>query len=193
MSVVCRIIHLHAQSASVSIVKPGWLLIVVHMKQSLLVLMLNTLAGGDWSSSPTVPKFPDVHLNVNCAVNCPLAVFLVYLTATDTCLYWSRLLPTARQVKWWSSSVVTTDPTSPSSDMSRWCKLELIAPPSGREQPCDVAGFDSRSTTKAKSAKTIDAMTRLILLLQERLNVLACKIAFLHVHRTAGITLQQVR
>ena len=79
--------HLHVQSVTVSIVKTGLLLSVVQVKQSLLVLMLNTLAGGDWSSSPTVPKFPDVHLNVNCAVNCPLAVFLVYLTATDTCLY----------------------------------------------------------------------------------------------------------
>ena len=88
MSVVYRIIALHAQSASLSIVTLGLLLTtVVHMEQSLLVLMLNTLAGGDWSSSPTVAKFPDVHLNVNCAVKLPLAVLLVYLTATDTCLY----------------------------------------------------------------------------------------------------------
>ena len=57
------------------------------MKQSLLVLMLNTLAGGDWSSSPIVAKLPDEHLNVNCALNCPLVVLLVYLTATDTSLY----------------------------------------------------------------------------------------------------------
>ena len=72
-----------------SIVKTGWLENVVHMKQSLLVLMLNTLAGGDWSSSPIVPKLPDVdvHLNGNCAMKCPLAVFLVYLTATATSLY----------------------------------------------------------------------------------------------------------
>ena len=138
---VCFITNSHANSAVVSIVKPGWLLTVVHMKQSLLVLMLNTFTGGDWSSSPTVPKFPDVHLNVNCAVNCPLAVFLVYLTATDTCLYWSRLLPTARQVKWWLSSVVTVVlPSPPTIYMSREGKLVLITPPSGSEHSCDAAG-----------------------------------------------------
>ena len=166
MSAVCRSIHLHAQSATASIVKAGWLPVVVHTKQSLLVLMLNTLAGGDWSSSPTVPKFPDVHLNVNCAVNCPLAVFLVYLTATDTCLYWSRLLPTARQVKWWSSSVVERVVPAPPTDRYRERKLVLIAPPSGREQSCNVAGIDSRSKTNAKSAKTVDSTTSMTLLWQ---------------------------
>ena len=117
------------------------------------------LAGGDWSSSPTVFIFPDVHLNGNCAVNCSLAVFLVYLTATDTCLYWSRLLPTARQVKWWSSSVVTRVPPSPALDMSSERKLALITLLSGREQSCDVDGVKIRSKTNAKSAKTVDSIT----------------------------------
>ena len=152
---MCRLIHLHAQSAAVSIVKPDWLLSVVHMKQSLLVLMFNTLAGGDWSSSPTVPKFPDVHLNGNCAVNCPISVLFVYLTATDTSLYWSRLLPTARQVKWWSSDVVTRAGPSPPTDISSERNLVLIASLSGREQSCDVAGFNK---TSAKSVKTVDSM-----------------------------------
>ena len=156
---MCRIIHLHAQSAIVLIVKSGWLLSVVHTKQSLLELMLNTLAGGDWSSSPTVFIIPDVHLDGNCAVNCSLAVFLVYLTATDTCLYWSRLLPTAKQVKWWSSSVVTRVPPSPALDMSSERKLVLITLLSGREQSCDVDGVKIRSKTNAKSAKTVGSIT----------------------------------
>ena len=172
--------HLHTQSATASILNAGWLLIVVHMKQSLLVLMSNTLAGGDWSSSPTVSKFPDAHLNVNCAVNCPLAVLLVYLTATDTCLYWSRLLPTARQVKWWSSSVVERVVPAPPIDMSRERKSLLIAPPSGREQSCDVAWIDSRSKTKPKSAKTVDSVTNITFLCQIK------KISFLHRNNTSA-------
>ena len=152
--------HLHAQSAAVSIVKLGWLPTVVHMKQSLLVLMSNTLAGGDWSSSPTDAKFPDVHLNVNCAVNCPLPVFLVYLTANDTSLYWSRILPTARQVKWWSSSVVERVDPSPPIDKSSDRNLVLIAPLSGREQSCDAVRAESCNKTRMKkSVKILDFMT----------------------------------
>ena len=154
----CFITNSHAQSAVVSIVKLGWLPTVVHTKQSLLVLMLNTLAGGDWSSSPTVSKFPVVHLNGNCAVNCPLAVFLVYLTATDTCLYWSRLLPTARQVKWWSSNVVVVVVPSPPTAMSRESKLVLITPPLGREQSCDVAGVQAIKSRNAQVVTTEQAV-----------------------------------
>ena len=53
---------------------------------------------------------------------CPFAVILVHLTATDT---WSRLLPTGRQVKWWSSSVVErADPSPPIAVIAAkviWC------------------------------------------------------------------------
>ena len=124
--------------------------------------MLNTLAGGDWSSSPTVFKFPDVHLNGNCAVNCPLAVVLVYLTATDTCLYRSRLPPTARQVKWYSISVVERVDPSPPIAISSERNLVLIAPPSGREQSCDTVRVESRNKTSTKkSVKILDSMTSL--------------------------------
>ena len=102
-----------------------------------------------WWGLVQLSQFSDVHSNGNCAVNCPLAVLL---TATDTSLYWSRLLPTARKVKWWSSSVVTRVFPSPALDMSSGRKLVLIAPPSGREQSCDVARIESCNKTTPKKA-----------------------------------------
>ena len=133
--------------------------VMTHKRQSLLVVTFSTDSGRSASNgSPEPVKWvPPLHSNCICDKRMfvtPDCVAL-YLTATETALYRSAREPTARQVKWWSSKVISTPCPSPPSEIAKLFTSISISIALGSVHSAWATAGPNRIATTSKSTRLL--------------------------------------